>query len=143
MITLSSSASDQTKTLFLIDGSGFIFRSFHALPPFTRKDGTPINAVFGFTNLLMSLTNIKATAMAVMFDSQGPTFRHHLDENYKANRTVPPPELISQFALIYDSAKAFNIPIVMREGYEADDLIATYTRLGHEAGYRVTIVSSD
>ena len=143
MITISSSAPDQTKTLFLIDGSGFIFRSFHALPPLTRKDGTPINAVFGFMKLLMTLTDTKATAMAVMFDSQGPTFRHRLDANYKANRSAPPPELVPQFALIHDSVKAFNIPTFMLEGYEADDLIATYTRLGYEAGYRVTILSSD
>jgi DNA polymerase-1 len=130
--------------VFLIDGSGFIFRAFHALPPLTRADGTPVNAVFGFTQMLVRLIDdTNADHVAVIFDAGRETFRNAIYAAYKANRPEPPEELIPQFALVRDATRAFNVACVEEAGYEADDLIATYARLAREAGARVTIVSSD
>lgn len=132
------------KHLYLIDGSGFIFRAFHALPPLTRSDGTPVNAVYGFTNMLMKvLLETDVDHLAVIFDSARRNYRHDIYPLYKANRPEPPEELVPQFFLIRKACKAFNVPAVELEGYEADDLIATYTRLAEEKGAKVTIVSSD
>ena len=128
----------------LIDGSGFIFRAFHGLPPMTRPDGTPVNAVLGFTNMLWKLLrDSKAEYFAVIFDTARKTFRSDIYAEYKAHRPPPPDELIPQFDLVRDATRAFNVPSLEMRGYEADDLIATYTRLAREAGMRVTIVSSD
>ncbi len=130
--------------LFLIDGSGFIFRAFHALPPMTRSDGTPVNAVFGFTAMLLKL--IEATegdAIAVVFDAARTTFRNTLYPAYKANRSEPPEALVPQFALVREATAACNVVAIESEGFEADDLIATYTRLARDQGAEVTIVSSD
>ena len=128
----------------LIDGSGFIFRAFFALPPMTRDDGVPVNAVYGFTNMLMKLLGeLDADRIAVIFDYSGRTFRNDIYPEYKANRSATPEDLIPQFSLIREVTRAFNLPCVEKEGYEADDIIATYTRLAREAGARVTIVSSD
>ncbi|MDP6474465.1 MAG: DNA polymerase I [Alphaproteobacteria bacterium] len=130
--------------LVLIDGSGFIFRAFHGLPPLTRPDGTPVNAVLGFTNMLWKLLrDSKAEYFAVIFDTSRKTFRSDIYPEYKAHRPPPPDELIPQFDLVRDATRAFNVPSLEMRGYEADDLIATYTRLAREAGMRVTIVSSD
>lgn len=135
---------DVKKTLCLIDGSGFIFRAFYALPPLSRSDGTPIGAVFGFTSMLMNLIEThKHDLWAVIFDAKRQNFRHNLFPDYKANRLAPPPELIPQFALIREACKAFDVPSVEMEGYEADDLIATYARKASANGYHVTIVSGD
>jgi len=132
------------KHLYLVDGSGFIFRAFHALPPLTRPDGTPVNAVYGFTNMLMKLLlETDVDHLAVVFDSARRNYRHDIYPAYKANRPEPPEELIPQFGLIREACYAFNVPSVELEGYEADDLIATYTRLAGEKCARVTIVSSD
>lgn len=132
------------KHLYLVDGSGFIFRAFHALPPLTRPDGTPVNAVYGFTNMLMKLLlETDVDHLAVVFDSARRNYRHDIYSAYKANRPEPPEELIPQFSLIREACHAFNVLSVELEGYEADDLIATYTRLAEEKGARVTIVSSD
>ena len=132
------------KHVFLVDGSGFIFRAFHALPPMSRDDGTPTNAVFGFTNMLIKLIeDLKADHCAIIFDTARKTFRNDVYKEYKANRPPPPDELIPQFALIREAVRAFNIACIEMEGYEADDLIATYTQLAREQDADVTIVSSD
>lgn len=138
--------------LFLVDGSGFIFRAFHAIPPLNRKsDGLPVNAVSGFCNMLWKLlkdarntdVGVTPTHFAVIFDYSSKTFRNALYDQYKANRTAPPEDLIPQFGLIRHATRAFNLPCIEKEGYEADDLIATYARLAEAAGADVTIVSSD
>jgi len=130
--------------LILIDGSGFIFRAFHALPPMSRADGTPVNAVFGFSNMLgRLLQNHEGTHIAVVFDAGRTTFRNDLYDKYKAQRPEPPPELVPQFTLVRDATAAFGVPGVELATWEADDLIASYARAATEAGGRVTIVSSD
>nr|BAT27671.1 DNA polymerase I [Aureimonas frigidaquae] len=138
--------------LFLVDGSAYIFRAYHALPPLTRKsDGLPVGAVSGFCNMLWKLVEeskdtsvgVAPTHFAVIFDHSSTTFRNALFEGYKANRTAPPEDLVPQFALIREAVRAFDLPCIEKQGFEADDLIATYTRLALEAGGDVTIVSSD
>ncbi len=130
--------------LILIDGSGFIFRAFHALPPMTRPDGTPVNAVFGFTNMLAKLLREHVgTHIAVIFDAGHITFRNRLYENYKAHRPPPPEELVPQFSLIREATEAFCVPAIEQEDWEADDLIAAYAVAAEQAGGQVTIVSSD
>src|SRR3954447_11746895 len=130
--------------LILIDGSGFIFRAFHALPPMTRPDGTPVNAVFGFTNMLAKLLKEHVgTHIAVIFDAGRVTFRNRLYEPYKAQRPPPPEELIPQFALVREATEAFGVPGIELADWEADDLIAAYAHAAAEAGGQVTIVSSD
>ncbi|MCO5137465.1 DNA polymerase I [Shinella sp.] len=138
--------------LFLVDGSGFIFRAFHAIPPLNRKsDGLPVNAVSGFCNMLWKLlkdarntdVGVTPTHFAVIFDYSSKTFRNDLYDLYKANRTAPPEDLIPQFGLIRHATRAFNLPCIEKEGFEADDLIATYARLAEADGADVTIVSSD
>lgn len=138
--------------LFLVDGSGYIFRAYHALPPLTRKtDGLPVGAVSGFCNMLWKLlkdarntdVGVVPTHFAVIFDYSSKTFRNELYPDYKANRTAPPEDLIPQFGLIRQATRAFNLPCIEKEGFEADDLIATYARIAAEAGGDVTIVSSD
>ncbi len=140
----ASEARERPEHVVLIDGSGFIFRAFHALPPMTRRDGTPVNAVYGFVNMLMKLlTEMPADRIAVIFDYAGRSFRNDLYPEYKAHRPEPPEELVPQFPLIREATRAFNLACIEREGFEADDIIATYTRLAREAGADVTIVSSD
>ena len=134
----------RSRHLYLIDGSGFIFRAFHALPPLTRPDGTQVGAVLGFINMLLRLRE-KADCdhLAVVFDAGRKSFRNDIYPDYKANRPEAPPELVPQFALVREATRALNVAAVERPGYEADDLIATYARLAREAGGEVTIVSSD
>ena len=135
---------DRDNEIFLIDGSGFIFRAYHALPPLNRPDGTPVNAVLGFTNMLVKLLNdMNVPNIAVIFDASRKNFRNEIYAEYKANRTETPEDLIPQFALIREATEAFSIPAIELDGYEADDLIATYARLAVEAGRSVAIVSSD
>ncbi len=130
--------------VFLIDGSGFIFRAFHALPPMTRSDGTPVNAVYGFTNMLLKLIeDADAEYVAVFFDRARKTFRNEIYRDYKAHRPEVPEELVPQFPLVHEAVRAMNVVEMSSEGFEADDLIATYTRLAREQGHRVTVVSSD
>ncbi|MCW9033266.1 MAG: DNA polymerase I [Rhodospirillales bacterium] len=132
------------KHVFLVDGSGFIFRAFHGLPPMSRSDGTPTNALFGFCTMLMKLLDdTEADHIAVVFDTARKTFRNDLYPEYKAHRPPAPDELIPQFPLIRDAVKAFNVASVEMEGFEADDLIATYAKQAAEQGAEVTIVSSD
>ncbi len=129
---------------FLVDGSGYIFRAFHALPPMTRGDGTPTNAVYGFTNMLLKLLDdAEAEYIAVIFDAGAKSFRNDVYAGYKAQRPPPPPELIPQFGLIRDATRACNVPAVELAGFEADDLLATYACQAAKAGHKVTIVSSD
>src|ERR1700731_4380177 len=133
-----------SSALYLIDGSGFIFRAFHALPPMTRPDGTPVNAVFGFTNMLARLLKDHAgTHFAVIFDAGRATFRNRLYDKYKAQRPEPPPELVPQFALVREATQAFGVPAIELADWEADDLIASYARAVTELGGRATIISSD
>ena len=130
--------------LCLVDGSGFIFRAFYSLPPLTREDGTPVNAVLGFCNMLHALSQeVVYDAMAMLFDTKHPTFRHDLFTEYKANRDAPPEELVPQFPLIREATRAFGVPAIEQVGFEADDLIATYARMAVEEGWEVSIVSSD
>src|SRR5471032_385441 len=103
------------KRLYLIDGSGYIFRAFHALPPMTRPDGTPVNAVYGFSGMLLKLLDdlrdhSAEELIAVVFDAKRLTFRNEIYADYKAQRPEAPPELIPQFALIRDAVRAFNVP---------------------------------
>lgn len=130
--------------LTLIDGSGFIFRAFHALPPMTRSDGTHVNAVLGFCNIMHKLLDeSKITHIAVIFDAGRKTFRNDIYPDYKAHRPPPPPELIPQFALIREATRAFGVPAIEAANYEADDLIAAYAKAALAAGQKVRIVSSD
>ena len=130
--------------LVLVDGSGYIFRAFFALPPMTRSDGTPVNAVFGFSSMLFKLmTERPDDDLLVVFDHARASFRTQIYEQYKANRDEPPPELVPQFALVRDAARAFGLPVVELEGYEADDLIASYAKEARAQDRVVEIVSSD
>src|SRR5665213_4282064 len=136
--------------LYLVDGSGFIFRAYHALPPLTRKsDGLPVGAVQGFCNMLWKLlVDMKAapdapTHLAVIFDHSEKTFRNDLYAAYKAHRPPPPEDLIPQFALVREATRAFGVPSLEQPGYEADDLIAAYACRVRDMGGEVVIVSSD
>jgi DNA polymerase-1 len=139
--------------LYLVDGSGYIFRAFHALPQFSRKsDGLPTGAVAGFCNMLWKfICEMKAgggetgapTHLAVIFDASEKTFRSQLYPEYKAHRPPPPPELIPQFPLVREATRAFGVPAIELEGFEADDLIASYAKVVADAGGEVIVVSSD
>jgi DNA polymerase I len=135
--------------VFLVDGSGYIFRAYHALPPISRKsDGVQLNAVFGFCNMLWKLLrDMKAeerpTHLAVVFDKSEKTFRSEMYADYKAHRPDPPDDLKPQFKYIREAVQAFDLPCLEQDGFEADDLIATYVRQACEAGATATIVSSD
>jgi DNA polymerase-1 len=135
--------------IFLIDGSGYIFRAYHALPPLTRpSDGLPVGAVHGFCNMLWKLLRdtsdeFEPTHFAVIFDYSGKSFRNDIYPEYKAHRPPAPEDLVPQFPIIRDATRSFNVACIEKEGFEADDLIATYTRQAVEAGGDVTIVSSD
>ena len=135
--------------LYLVDGSGYLFRAYHALPPLTRKsDGLPTGAVSGYCNMLWKLLEDlkggdRPTHLAVIFDAGEKTFRNDFYPEYKAHRPPPPEDLVPQFPLVRDATRAFGIACVEMAGFEADDLIATYARLAREAKARCTIVSSD
>jgi DNA polymerase-1 len=135
--------------LYLIDGSGYIFRAYHALPPLTRKsDDLPVGAVHGFCAMLHKLLRempggVRPTHLAVIFDKSEQTFRNELYDGYKANRPPPPSDLVPQFGIIRQAVRAFNVPCIEQDGFEADDLIATYARQAVELGATVRIVSSD
>ena len=134
--------------LHLIDGSGFIFRAYHALPPLTRSDGLPVGAVAGFCNMIYRLIESnnganEPTHLAVVFDHKSKTFRSKIYPNYKANRPPAPDDLIPQFKLIKEATEAFGLPSIEVEGYEADDIIASYAVEARRLGASVTILSSD
>ena len=140
---------DKNSHVVLVDGSGYIFRAYHALPPLTRKtDGLPIGAVAGFSNMLFKLLRgqndqDRPTHFAVIFDKGSYTFRNDIFPEYKANRSETPEDLIPQFPLTRDATRAFGAPAIEMEGYEADDLIATYAKQAEAKGARVTVISSD
>ena len=141
-------AAPAPQRLYLIDGSGYIFRAFHALPPMTRPDGTPVNAVYGFANMLMKLMDDLRDAsveesIAVVFDTKRHTFRSEIYKEYKAHRPEPPDELKPQFAIIRDAVRAFNVCCLEMEGFEADDLIATYAKVAQDANIDVVVISAD
>jgi DNA polymerase-1 len=128
----------------LIDGYGFVFRAYHSLPPLTRSDGTPIGAVYGFTNMLIRLlASLNVSHISVVFDSGSKTFRNEIYDKYKANRPPCPPDLVPQFPLIREVAEAFNLNILEKVGFEADDLIATIAKYVKKEDFDVIIVSSD
>jgi len=130
--------------LTLVDGSGYIFRAYHALPPLRRPDGVPVGAVYGFCAMLFkTLMENQTDALVVVFDAGRQTFRQEIYPNYKAHRPDPPEDLVPQFQLIRDACTAFNVPTIEAVGFEADDLIATYAHHAHRAGYEVCIISSD
>jgi DNA polymerase-1 len=133
------------RNLYLVDGSGYLFRAYHALPPMNRPDGTPINAVYGFCRMLVAdlLDKPEVDHVAMILDAGSVTFRNKIYDKYKANRPELPEDLTPQFPLIREAARAFNVTVCELDGYEADDLIATYARLAVEAGATCTIVSSD
>src|SRR5438105_1032849 len=142
-------APQQGDHVFLVDGSSYIFRAYHALPPLNRKtDGLQVNAVLGFCNMLWKLLRDmkpeeRPTHLAVIFDKSERTFRNELYKDYKAHRPDAPDDLIPQFPLIREAVRAFDIPCLEMLGFEADDLIATYARQACEVKADVTIVSSD
>lgn len=134
----------ETPHLVLVDGSGFIFRAFHALPPMTSPEGVPVNAVYGFTTMLARLLKDHVgTHLAVLFDASRQTFRSEIYPQYKAHRPEPPEDLRPQFSLIREATQAFNVPGIELPGWEADDLIASYATAIRAQGGTCTIVSSD
>ena len=132
------------KHLYLVDGSGYIFRAYFAIPPRSTSEGVPTNATFGFTNMLIKLLRESdADGLAVIFDKGKTSFRNEIYGDYKAHRPDAPEDLVPQFGMIREATRAFNLPCIEMEGFEADDLIATYARLARKAGVDVTVVSSD
>jgi DNA polymerase-1 len=136
--------ADAAEALYLVDGSGFIFRAYHALPPLTTRAGVPSGAVYGFTQMLIRLElDHRPAYLAVVFDAGARSFRNDLYVEYKAHRPDPPDDLKPQFGLVRQVTAAFSVPVLEATDYEADDLIATLARRAREAGQRVVIVSSD
>ncbi|TKD53058.1 DNA polymerase I [Sphingomonas baiyangensis] len=134
--------------LYLVDGSGYIFRAYHRLPPLTNVHGEPVGAVYGYTTMLWKLADElhKAdgpTHMAVILDKSSKSFRNDMYDQYKAHRPPPPEDLVPQFPMIRDATRAFSLPCIEEEGWEADDLIASYAKAALAQGWQVTIVSSD
>ena len=134
--------------LYLVDGSGYIFRAYHRLPPLTNKHGEPVGAVYGYTTMLWKLADeVHAadgpTHMAVILDKGSHTFRNELYDQYKAHRPPPPEDLVPQFPMIRDATRAFSLPCIEEAGLEADDLIASYAKAALAQGWQVTIVSGD
>ncbi|MBB4426747.1 DNA polymerase-1 [Bradyrhizobium sp. CIR48] len=146
---VAAKAAGKGDHIFLVDGSGYIFRAYHALPPLNRKsDGLQVNAVLGFCNMLWKLLrdmpeDNRPTHLAIIFDKSEVTFRNKIYPEYKAHRAPAPDDLIPQFALIREAVRAFDLPCLEQVGFEADDLIATYVRQACERGASATIVSSD
>ena len=134
----------ENKKLILVDGSSYIFRAFHALPPMNRSDGMPINAVFGFTSMLLKLSDdFIGNYFAVVFDAGRKTFRNDIYPEYKANRGDPPEDLIPQFPMFRKATDALGLISLEIEGYEADDIIATLSKFGEKKNLEIVIVSSD
>ncbi len=133
-----------SKKICLIDGSGYIFRAFYALPTMTGPDGTPVNAVYGFTNMFLKLTQrLHCDYCLVLFDAKRQNYRNDIFPEYKGTRKETPEDLIPQFAVIREALDALNINYLDLEGFEADDLIATYTEQSLQKGYDVTVISAD
>lgn len=138
----------QQNHLYLVDGSGYIFRAYHQLPPLTNQHGQPVGAVYGYTTMLWKLAEELGKAegpthLAVVLDKGSHTFRNDMYDQYKANRPPAPEDLVPQFPMIRDATRAFSLPCIEEAGFEADDIIASYTQAAVRAGWHVTIVSSD
>ncbi|TXC73658.1 DNA polymerase I [Sphingorhabdus soli] len=134
--------------LYLVDGSSYIFRAYHRLPPLTNKHGEPVGAVYGYTTMLWKLVDALDKAdgpshLAVILDKDSKSFRNEIYAEYKAHRPEPPEDLRPQFPMIRDATRAFSLPCIEEAGYEADDIIACYTKAAVAEGWKVTIVSSD
>src|SRR3954467_2571351 len=134
--------------LYLVDGSGYIFRAYHRLPPLTNRHGTPAGAVYGYTTMLWKLAGDLTrdggpTHMAGILDASQHTHRNEMYDQYKAHRPPPPEDLVPQFPLIRVATRAFSIPCIEEDGLEADDIIACYVTEAKKTGWKVTIVSSD
>lgn len=143
-LRVESVTTSLQKPLIIVDGSGYIFRAFYALPPMTRPDGTPVNAVYGFCNMLArTLIDHQAAHVVVVFDAARKTFRNDIFPDYKAHRPPPPEELVPQFSLIHEACDAFHVPQMRIEGFEADDLIATLTYHAQQKRIPVRIITSD
>ena len=138
-----------SEELVLVDGSGYIFRAYYALPPMNRSDGLPVNAIFGFCNMLLKLIeDIQSekggkVSIAVIFDAARETFRNNIYPEYKANRSDPPDDLKPQFEIIKKVPEFFNLQSIQLPGFEADDLIASSAKEGIKSNKKVTIISSD
>lgn len=138
------SSSNERPTLYLIDGSGYIFRAYYAVRPLSTSTGTPTNAVTGFAKMLLKLVREHAPGLlGIAFDPPGKSHRHSIYADYKANREAPPEDLVPQFPLIHELVECMDIPVLVHDGYEADDILATLARQGVEQGYRVMVVSGD
>jgi len=138
----------QQNHLYLVDGSSYIFRAYHQLPPLTNRHGVPAGAVYGYTTMLWKLAKELHAAdgpthLAVIFDASGKSFRNDMYDKYKANRPPAPEDLVPQFPLVRDATRAFSLPCIEEVGFEADDIIAAYTKAALAQGWHVTIVSSD
>ena len=135
---------EEQKTLYLIDGSAYIHRAYHAIRGLSNSKGLPTNAVFGFTRMLIKLIDDRSpTFGAMFFDAKGPTFRHEMYREYKANRPQMPEDLALQIPIIKDVTRGFNLTVIEQQGYEADDLIGTVARLAEAAGFAVVMVTGD
>jgi len=136
--------SQEEIVLYLVDGSSYIHRAFHAVRNLSNSKGLPTNAIFGFSRMLLKLlTDKKPSQMAVVFDAKGPTFRHALYEEYKATRPPAPEDLVAQFPYIRAVVQGLGLAMIEKEGYEADDIIGTLARLGEEQGYKIIVVTGD
>ena len=130
--------------LYLIDVSGYVFRAFYALPPLTNEKGEPTGAIYGVTSMILKLVREQQPQMlAVVMDGKGHSFRKELFDGYKANRPNAPDDLKAQMGRVHEVGKAYNIPCYERDGIEADDLIASLTRIARARGHQVVIVSAD
>src|SRR6476619_4696464 len=140
--------AQKTNHLYLVDGSSYIFRAYHRLPPLTNRHGQPAGAVYGYTTMLWKLAGDLSRAdgpthMAVILDASEHTHRNEMYDQYKAHRPPPPEDLVPQFPLIRTATRAFSIPCIEEEGLDDDDIIACYVTQAKKAGWRITIVSSD
>ena len=137
-------AGNERDDFYLIDGSAYVYRAFHAVRGLTSSRGLPTNAIFGFTRMLIKLIQERSPRFVGMcFDAKGPTFRHAIYAEYKANRPPMPEDLVMQLPFIKKVTRAFNIPVIEKEGYEADDLIGTYAHMAEAAGFEVVMVTGD
>src|SRR5215204_1179849 len=142
------SAANTANHLYLVDGSSYIFRAYHRLPPLTNRHGMNVGAVYGYTTMLWKLAQgleqaDGPTHMAVILDASEQTHRNKMYDQYKAHRPPPPEDLVPQFPLIRTATRAFSIPCIEEAGLEADDIIACYVMAAKAAGWKTTIVSSD
>lgn len=134
----------ENQHLVLIDGYGFVFRAFHAFPPLKRDDGTPVGAIYGFTSMLIKvILELSCSHLAVVLDSGGKTFRHNIFPEYKSHRPPAPEDLKPQFPLVREAISSLNIDVLEKQGFEADDIIATFAKEASNQGIRTTIISSD